>query len=189
MAQIIKNFLNEKEILDLYTVFGISSGQGNKYEETARYVISGNNHPIIIPIIEKIEKTTTELYGKPLKAITTGFHVYSQHYGPKPKLEPHIDEYVGEVVFDYQIRSSHPWPVRVDKVDYTLSDNDALMFMGETQAHSRRKVRFDGDMYTMMYIVNLISEDHWYNYSKTNPKSKEELHEAIRAVREDQGNW
>jgi hypothetical protein len=40
-----------------------------------------------------------------------------------------------------------------------------------------------------MFIVNLISDTHWFNNSATNPKTIEEIKNEIEKIRKDKENW
>lgn len=191
MTQTIKNFLNDDEINTLYRVLALHANNGNAFEDSGRYIITPTEMFIpkdIVAIQNKIEKTATEIYGKNLIKVTSGFHIYSGKFG-KPRLTPHIDDYAGEVVFDYQLDANVDWPLKIDKKEYSLNNNEAVIFEGEKTTHGRIEKEFQRDDIVIMYIVNLVSAEHWVNYTKKNPRPMENIIEEIKKIREDRENW
>ena len=192
MPEIIKDFLSKDEIISLYKTMSIHApNHGNIIEDSGRYIISTTNMSYfndIVHIVKKIEDLVSKKYNKNMHAATIGFHLYSNEFG-KPQLHPHIDEYAGEVVFDYQMDSNLSWPIKINKTEYTLNDNEALIFEGESSPHSRTMINFEMGQYLIMFIVNLISDTHWFNNSATNPKPIEEIKNEIEKIRKDKGNW
>ena len=191
MTTLLKNVFSDKEITLLYKTMACFAGQGNEIKESGRYIVASTQFldiPGFKEILNKIETICGEATNRKLKAATSGFHLYKKAHG-NPFLPPHIDDYVGEVVFDYQLDSTIDWPVKVDKELYHLQDNDAVVFEGETVPHSRPENQFIEFEYVLMFIVNMYGEDHWFNYGVTNPKSKEEIDRQIKTIREDKENW
>ena len=191
MTHVFQNVFTLEEILTLYKVLAFYSGDGNKIEETGRYIISStfiDRFNGMSKIIEKIENNVSNVENKKMKMATSGFHLYKTSYGI-PTLMPHIDEYAGQVVFDYQLDSSIYWPIKINKEDYVLNNNEAVMFNGEEVVHSRPKSNFKGNDYVLMFIVNLIDEKHWYNFSNQNPKTHQSILNEIIEIRKDKENW
>jgi hypothetical protein len=191
MTYIVEDFLTKDEIIDLYEVFALYASNGNTFPESGRYIVSTtqiSEYKKVKKILDKIENLVTEKYNKPMKVATTGFHLYNIKFG-KPKLPPHIDDYAGEVVFDYQIASNICWPLKVDKKEYALKDNSALIFQGETTPHGRVDISFNNFDFVMMFIVNLIGNDHWYNFNDKNPQPINEIMDKINFIRTDKENW
>ena len=191
MTKLIKNVFNQEDIITLYRNLACFSGEGHKIKETGRYIIAStqlDRIPGIMDVISKIETMATEYAGKPMKMATVGYHLYKKCFG-LPFLPPHIDEYAGEVVFDYQLDSTISWPIKINKELYVLENNDAIMFNGESVPHSRPESNFIEFEHVLMFIVNLISEDHWNNFFVVNPKDQDTISNEIKQIREDEENW
>lgn len=191
MTTVIKNVFSQDEILTLHRLLSSYAGEGNKIENTGRYIISTTMFemfPGMKDIITKIETYASNTINKKMKMFISAFHLYKMSYGI-PSLKPHIDEAAGEVVFDYQLDSSLSWPIKVNKKIYELNNNDALIFAGETVAHGRTQQVFNGNDYVLMFIVNLISDEHWANFHEQNPKDIELIKKEIFDIREDKENW
>jgi len=187
MPKIIKNFLNTEDIINLYLVFGLEMDNSILSEDTGRkivvsqHLISNNNSPIK-NIFKKVEDYVSNEYNKKMKTATFGIHLYSKKFGI-PQLLPHVDDYAGQVVFDYQLASNIVWPLIVDGQKYILKDNDVLMFEGEKEGHWRQQITFLEDSFVIMFIVNLIDEEHWFNFNDKNPKPIELINKEISSLR------
>lgn len=191
MTTLLKNVFSDKEITLLYKAMACFAGQGHEVRESGRYIVASTQFldiPGFGDLLNKIETLCGEATNRKLKSATSGFHLYKRAHGD-PFLPPHIDDYVGEVVFDYQLDSTIDWPVKVNKELYHLKDNDAVVFEGETVPHSRPENNFVGLEYVLMFIVNMYGENHWFNNSNVNPKTKEEIAKEIQTIREDKENW
>lgn len=191
MTKIIKNVFNENEILTLYRLLSSNAGLGIKAEESGRYIVSSTffkTFPGMEAIVDKIETHASDVANKKMKMFISAFHLYSFSYG-KPILRPHIDDAAGEIVFDYQLDSSIVWPIKVNKKNYSLNNNDALIFAGENVPHGRPEQLFKNNDYVLMFIVNLISGDHWANFYEKNPKDYQSIINEIVEIRKDKQNW
>lgn len=167
MEYLIKNFFNEEEIATIKNA-GIVNAHDTRISigRSVTQVLE----PLLVskdPIVEKIQNKAKELYNKEYKIVTDGLMEWSLKYG-EPRLQPHMDDSLGEVVFDCQIDSNIDWPIYVDGTEYLLKDGDALFFNGETSDHWRPIREFSEGEYVQIVIFNLIPEDHWFYTKKIN---------------------
>lgn len=187
MEYVLKNFLDQEDINAIINLAQVEFNNNhiNYYPETGRAIVSiENGMKRFYPnIIEKIENIASKEYKTDLKIKRAGYMKYSKEYGI-PALHPHIDAYVGQVVFDYQVRSNIDWAVVVEGRSYTLKDNDALMFSGEDQAHWREILNFNDDNYLDILVFNLADSKHWSNFNDENPRPIDEIMEDIFKIRE-----
>jgi len=83
--------------------------------------------------------------------------LYKKSLG-NPKLTDHIDSTEDEntIMVDYQLEGNTNWAIRVENKDYTLLNNEALVFWGKKQRHSRPFKKFnDGEFLTnVMFRFN-----------------------------------
>jgi len=79
--------------------------------------------------------------------------MYNKNLG-NPKLTEHIDktEDKDTIMVDYQLESNTDWGIRVEDVNYVLSDNQALIFWGNQQRHSRSFKKFNDKE----FVTNII---------------------------------
>ena len=73
-----------------------------------------------------------------------------------PKLIPHIDENMGgkRITLDVQIVSNTTWPINVSDKEYTLQDNEAILFAGTDQIHGRPHKSFQYKEYLHMLFLH-----------------------------------
>jgi len=79
--------------------------------------------------------------------------LYNKNLG-NPKLTEHVDstEHKNTIMVDYQLESNTSWALSVEGKDYTLLDNQALIFCGNQQKHSRKFKKFNDNE----FITNII---------------------------------
>lgn len=180
MEYLIKNFFNEAEIEELKSAAKIN--EHDSHISTGRSVTQVLE-PLFVnrsAIIEKVQKAAKDLYSKEYKIVTDGFMEWSLKYGP-PKLQPHMDDSLGEVVFDCQLDSNIDWPIYIDGKEYLLKDGDALFFNGEISDHWRPRRSFVDGEFVKIVIFNLIPEDHWFYTKKINAVgTREEIDQMNR---------
>lgn len=73
-----------------------------------------------------------------------------------PKLDSHTDVVFKEprISLDYQVSSNTDWDITIKNVDYTLKDNDLLIFSGTHQEHSRPVKQFKDDEYIDLLFIH-----------------------------------
>jgi hypothetical protein len=78
---------------------------------------------------------------------------YNKNLG-NPKLTEHIDstEHKDTIMIDYQLESNTDWALSIEGKEYTLLDNQALIFCGKQQKHSRKFKKFNDNE----FITNII---------------------------------
>jgi hypothetical protein len=79
---------------------------------------------------------------------------YHTESGFVPKLFPHYDKFnESRITFDVQINSNIVWPIVVEGKEYTLKNNEALIFSGTDQIHWRtRKKLTEKDKVDMLFV-------------------------------------
>ena len=77
---------------------------------------------------------------------------YSAEYGT-PRLQGHKDGGTSSFLVDYQLDSNTNWDITVDGKDYSISNNDAVVFNPVELEHSRpSKIFSDREFITMIYF-------------------------------------
>ncbi len=110
-----------------------------------------------------------------LKPYDDEWHKYSLqgHFGWKyqsingkiPALDPHIDSYGGNIIFDLCLESTMDWNLIVGDKTYTSTKpNELIAFNGQTLLHSRpdwRNFSNSGDDYVIVMFFVASKPDHW----------------------------
>ena len=87
---------------------------------------------------------------------------YSLRYG-SPRVPPHVDENACTYTVDIQLGSSTQWSIYVDDEEYSMSDGDAIIYMGEEHLHWRPPfpTSDESDFVTMLFM-HYAEPDHWF---------------------------
>ena len=111
-------------------------------------------------IMSRVQQVAKDATGYDLVPSDIGYSYYNNQYG-KVELHPHIDKNKTEFVIDYQLHGNVEWPIVVEKKEFTLKDNQALVFAGSDQPHWRPQREFvDGEFLGMIFF-HFIGPDHW----------------------------
>lgn len=160
-----------------------------KENETAKlYSIRSDTGRLAMPltslkpeIIAKVQEIIQNIYGKDYKINAVLFQRYKLEYG-FPNLKPHTDNYISQVVFDYQIESNKKWDLVVEGDSISLNDNDAVVFEGEKDVHWRNPVYFKSNEYVSMINFNAVDKQHWSNFTKKDPVGPEERQKIYQRI-------
>lgn len=86
---------------------------------------------------------------------------YHNATGFVPKLHPHYDGFSeSRVTFDIQLDSTIEWPIVVEGKEFTLKNNQALIFSGTDQIHWRTLKELSNNDYTDMLFVHLSRKNN-----------------------------
>ena len=104
-------------------------------------------------IADKIEKYARDNYGEDLKPDGYAFTRYSPKYGT-PRLAPHYDTGHSTFTIDYQLESNVEWKLVVENKEYSLEDNDALVFKPSYEVHWRKHTILKDNEYVDMIFFH-----------------------------------
>lgn len=151
--KIVEDIFTEQEIQDIYDhVAHLQQDKGELVE-----VFSHKAYHGWLPqhIVEKIISKAQSAVDEPIQLEEMSFASYQKYREELPvQLIPHFDETFRErrLTFDIQVRSNRDWPLVVEGREYTLKDNQALIFSGTHQIHWRKKTEFkEGDQVDMIF--------------------------------------
>jgi hypothetical protein len=167
---IIKDILTKEEFLRLQDHVKQLDKQGVGYSpEFNRYEFGGTNalnelHLKLLPIAKEFFEDDS---------IVPSFNFGAWYFG-EASLEKHKDVAPCSFSIDVCVYQKTPWDLYVEGVPYTLSENEALLYYGETQRHWRESFPDPENNVVCNVFFFYIPQDHWF---LTEPK---ENHEAIR---------
>ena len=113
----------------------------------------------------------------PVKLTEYSFARYSNESGYSPKLFPHYDSVFDapRITLDVQLKSNFNWDLFVEGKQFSLKDNQALVFSGNTQIHWRENQKIlDGETLDMVFC----------HFSSTEYPTLENNHKATMESRE-----
>ena len=131
-------------------------------------------------INKNIYELVAEFTDAPLRIGHALYTEYNKKYG-EPNLPPHFDADTNDLVINFQLNSNTQWDVGVNLEVYTLNNNSALLFNGNTEIHWRTHKEFKKGEYVKMLLIRL------YNYEKTSDYThltNDLMDESFKSTRE-----
>lgn len=92
--------------------------------------------------------------------ILPSYNCWARYAHPGSKLPEHKDKNACTFTVDYCVRQHEPWGLFVEGKEYTLQENQSLVFMGEDQEHWRGPFK-PGNMVEMIFF-HFVRPNHWY---------------------------
>jgi hypothetical protein len=89
---------------------------------------------------------------------------YSAEYG-QPNLPPHFDGDTHDLIINMQLESNTSWDIGLNTEVYSLEDNSAVVFNGNTETHWRPRKEFKEGEYVRMMFVRFYNEEKLSDYS------------------------
>jgi hypothetical protein len=148
---IIDNCFEQAHILSAYRtmamaphVLNTKTGKRDLVQPDEQFgYISYNKNPdkFVLDRIMEIIKSNTDI---PVNSPDFHFAKYAKSSGYRPQLYPHYDVHlkVPHLTLSIQIEGTFPWSMYIDGKEYTLKDNQGLLFSGTHQIHWRKNVEF-----------------------------------------------
>lgn len=168
--KIYKNLLNDsdfktlqKYVLELDKNQTGFSDQFNRYEFGSDEIMT-EFHNKLIPFAKEFFESDT---------LVPSFNFGSWYFG-NASLEKHKDVAPCSYSIDLCVYQKTPWDLYVEDVPYTLYENDALFYYGETQRHWREDFPDPENNIVCNLFFFYVEPDHWFF---TEPKEK---HTEIR---------
>jgi hypothetical protein len=131
----------------------------------------------------KIYRIISDISSAPLAMDHILYAEYSAKYG-QPNLPPHFDGDTNDLIINMQLKSNTSWDIGLNLETYTLEDNSAVVFNGNTEAHWRPLKEFkEGEYVKMLFMrfYNLEKRSDYSHLSQYWPDN--EIFKEIRALR------
>jgi hypothetical protein len=113
---------------------------------------------------DKLNEIATKFLGTTTESNSAGYALYSNKYG-SPNLPPHFDGDTNDVIINFQLSSNTSWDLGLGLETYTLEDNSAVVFNGNTNIHWRPHKTFKDGEYVAMIFFRLFNKEKRTNYS------------------------
>lgn len=161
--KIVKDVFTEQELADIYAHVNSTPDEQKKFVD----YFSHTAHLTWMPdhIVSAIEKRMAAEHDEDLVLRELSFARYSKEQDNiAVQLTPHRDESFeeGRITFDIQVGSNVSWPLVVEGKEFTLEDNQALLFAGTHQVHWRTKREFETGEHVDMIFCH-FSSANWEN--------------------------
>lgn len=92
---------------------------------------------------------------------------YQIHQGCIPSLWEHTDQNGTQSTIDITIENTADWDLRVERVAYKQTENNAIIFAGQQNMHARPPYPTnDPSLYTTVLFLEYTKPDHWIQNDK-----------------------
>ena len=112
---------------------------------------------------------------------------YSNKYG-SPNLPPHFDGDTNDLIINFQLSSNTSWDVGVGVDRYSLVDNSAVVFNGNTNIHWRPIKTFKDGEYVRMIFFRLYNSEVRSDYSNLPHHPDNDIFSEVRNIRNNLTN-
>lgn len=170
-----------KKIVHDNADWGPGTNKNPYHTVTGRWSVEVELPSEVIEHIEKVAKSSWERQDLKLKFIWEAR--YQQYQGITPYLWEHMDQPGTQYTMDICLESKgiSSWGLIVDGERFEESENSAVFFMGQQQAHSRPPYPVDDpDAYVVLMFALFVSPEHWmYDIDVNDPNQFELLEENM----------
>lgn len=135
----------------------------------------------IIDTLDSIGKSAVEY---PVQMDHILYTEYNKKYG-KPNLPPHFDGDTNDFIINMQLSSNTSWDLGLNFNTYTLKDNSALIFNGNTEIHWRKHKEFQDGEYVKMLFIRFYNLEKRSDYSHVPMNQAHDIFKDVRLFRDN----
>jgi len=152
---IVKDIFSKEQIDAIYSIIDNTPEEQTRLQPWASHKVWDVS--LGKDIEDRINQVVKDSLGDHLELrMDYSFARYSPKFGYKAKLFPHYDTRPHQrVTFDIQLKASEPWGLVVEDIDYSIADNEALVFAGTQQIHWRENKQIADDAEIDMIFCHL----------------------------------
>ena len=159
---IIKNVFSDKEHEELKNIMKNWPMPPEWDESLGRHLVSS---PVIDEYAEKLIPLAKKIFNN--ENIKLSYSLFARYQGPGANLYRHVDDNACTYTIDLCLYQTEPWPIGIshngqDK-EYTLEENEAVLYYGNDQEHWRPKFPNPGSQHVAMIFFHFVESDHWYH--------------------------
>jgi hypothetical protein len=134
-------------------------------------------------IKDTLENIVKNITGAPLAMDHALYVEYSAKYG-QPNLPPHFDGDTNDLIINTQLESNTSWDIGLNLETYTLKDNSAVIFNGNTEIHWRPHKEFKEGEYVRMLFIRFYNTENRSDYSYLPNHPSDPVFDKARAFRD-----
>ena len=168
----VDNIFSQKEIDHMVKI--ISEGDAFVDTRYGRLRVSDLQDNLLPETIDKFNDIVKSVTTLPLKMGSVMSVDYSLLYG-EPYLNPHFDGDYNDLIINIQLDSNTSWDLGLNLEKYTLDDNSALVFNGNTEVHWRVHKKFKEGEHVRMVFARFFNEGDLSDYSYLSDPDNEML--------------
>ena len=132
---------------------------------------------------DKIYRIISDISNAPLAIDHMLYAEYNSKYG-KPNLPPHFDGDTNDLIINMQLDSNTTWDIGLNLEIYSLENNSAIVFNGNTEAHWRPRKEFKEGEYVKMIFIRFYNLEKRSDYSYLTNNIMDPIFSEVRALRD-----
>jgi hypothetical protein len=175
----IDNVFSQQEIEHIKSL--VLDSQKFVHEGLGRIEVRDISKQLLPQTVDKLTNIA-----KGLKMDHAMYVEYSPLYG-RPNLNPHLDGDTNDLIINIQFESNTVWDMGLNLETYSLSDNSALVFNGNTEIHWRVHKEFKDKEYVRMIFVRFYNPDNRSDYSHLPNHPEDDMFKEVSAFRNSLG--
>lgn len=109
---------------------------------------------------KKLEPLAREIFKD--NSLKSTYSLYLDYNKPTSALPAHRDNNACTYTIDYCVSSKTIWPITIENLDYGLSENQGLAFMGGFDLHGRPPMTDPENNRVEIVMFHFCPSDHWY---------------------------
>jgi len=152
-------------------------------KELGRLQLGGIGHKLTDDIVYRLREIVTEITDIKLNMSHAVCVVYSRKYG-KPNLPPHRDGDTNDLIINFQLEANTSWDLGLNFKTYSLEDNSALIFNGNTEIHWRVHKDFQDGEFVKMIFIRFHKLEGISDYSHLNISQSDHIFHPYREFRD-----
>jgi hypothetical protein len=157
---VIKNILTDKEFLYLKNHFINHELMGSiGYDDHGRKLIHSSSDQVLVEYSNKLLPLVKDFFED--QEIEPTYSMYAEYSDKTIDLHKHKDLNACQYTVDLVIHQTSPWSLWIEGFEYSLSENEAVLFCGEDQLHWRETVEDNSDVIGVVFF-HYVSKDHWW---------------------------
>jgi hypothetical protein len=177
---IINNVFSNNQLNFLHKV--IPTYKGNIDNNLGRIIINDIKDTFNKNFQNKLTKIAIKILNEPATLDHACYVKYSNEYG-SPNLPPHFDGDTNDLIVNFQLSSNTSWDLGLNLKTYTIKDNSALIFNGNTNIHWRPHKIFNDGEYVQMIFFRFYKTKNRSNYSYLPINQTDEIFSEVKKIR------
>jgi len=129
------------------------------YDDHGRKLIHSGQDNVLIKYSEKLLPLVRAYFEN--DSILHTYSMYAEYSHQTIDLHKHKDLNACQYTVDIVVHQTEPWSIWVEGTEYSLDENEAVLFCGEEQEHWRETKEFNSDVIGVIFF-HYADPDHWF---------------------------
>lgn len=157
---VIKNVFSTEDFNRLKEYFlnnEVLNGLG--YDDHGRKLIHSAADPVLLEYSNKLLPLVRAYFED--QTIEHTYSMYAEYSHQTIDLHKHKDLNACQYTIDIVVHQTEPWSIWIEGVEYSLDENEAVLFCGEQQEHWRETREYNADVIGVIFF-HYADKNHWF---------------------------